>query len=596
MPHDFSCLDWQDRIKSGRSLVPRLPLDRDEAARAVEFYNMLPIPDIPGTPRLGDAGGAWFQEIVENLFGSFNATTGVRFIRELFLLVPKKNSKTTSAAALMLTALVRNRRPRAEFLLVAPTQAVTKIAFGQAVGMIEACPELLNSKLFHIQGHLSLITFLPTGSTLQIKSFDPKIMTGVKPSGILLDEIHVIATSPEADRVIGQMRGGIVSQPEAFFAMITTQSERPPSGVFRSELLKARGVRDGDIRLRNAQTLAVLYEFPPDVDWRDSSNWWMVTPNNGRSISVDRLIPDYEGAIVAGEEELRRWASQHLNIEIGLGLRSDRWVGAEYWEAAVDSEITSLDDILSRCDLVICGIDGGGLEDLLGLNILGREKKTRRWLSWSHAWAHRSVLERRQKEAPALLDFAAEGDLTIVEKVGDDVAQLVEYVSLVFEAGLLSEVAIDPMGVGMIVDALALIGVAGDEMIIGVSQGYKLQGSIKTAERKLADGSLVHVQSRMMNWVLGNAKTEPKGNAVMITKQAAGGKIDPLMAFFNSVSRMSAKTDEILGPSVYEEVAEKAKATAEVEPHSPAVSVYQRIAAQKPFKSDELSERHWGEV
>jgi hypothetical protein len=30
-----------------------------------------------------------------------------------------------------------------------------------------------------------------------------------------------------------------------------------------------------------------------------------------------------------GTGEIVRWASQHLNIEIGLALRSDRWVGAE---------------------------------------------------------------------------------------------------------------------------------------------------------------------------------------------------------------------------------------------------------------------------
>jgi phage terminase large subunit-like protein len=37
-----------------------------------------------------------------------------------------------------------------------------------------------------------------------------------------------------------------------------------------------------------------------------------------------------------GDEEVQRWASQHLNIEIGLGLKSDRWRGADYWEQAAE--------------------------------------------------------------------------------------------------------------------------------------------------------------------------------------------------------------------------------------------------------------------
>jgi len=43
-------------------------------------------------------------------FGS--VVDGNRMIREIFLLVPKKNSKTTNGAALMLTALLISKRPK----------------------------------------------------------------------------------------------------------------------------------------------------------------------------------------------------------------------------------------------------------------------------------------------------------------------------------------------------------------------------------------------------------------------------------------------------------------------------------------------------
>jgi phage terminase large subunit-like protein len=67
-----------------------------------------------------------------------------------------------------------------------------------------------------------------------------------------------------------------------------------------------------------------------------------------------------------------------------------------------------------------------------------------------------------------------------------------------------------------------------------------MTGSIKTAERKLAEGGLIHGGKPMMAWCVGNAKVEPRGNAVIITKQAAGtAKIDPLIALLNAVSLMS---------------------------------------------------------
>lgn len=65
-------------------------------------------------------------------------------------------------------------------------------------------------------------------------------------------------------------------------------------------------------------------------------------------------------------------------------------------------------------------------------------------------------------------------------------------------------------------------------------------GAVKTAERKVAAGDLVHGGSPLMAWCVGNARTELKGNALVVTKAVSGsGKIDPLMALFNAVALMS---------------------------------------------------------
>ena len=142
-----------------------------------------------------------------------------------------------------------------------------------------------------------------------------------------------------------------------------------------------------------------------------------------------------------------------------------------------------------------------------------------------------------------------------------DIGLIIDLVKRVDDAGILHSVGLDPFGVGAIVDALAEAGIGSEDdklahkgrmRVIGISQGWKLSGAIKTAERKLSDGTLVHANQALMDWCVGNARIEPKGNAITITKQASGtGKIDPLMALFNAVSLMSANPDADF--SIYEE-------------------------------------------
>jgi phage terminase large subunit-like protein len=550
---NFACPDWQDRIKSGRSLLPSLPLDPRRRDAAVELFNLIRLPDVPGRPTMKEACGPWFREIVGALHGSIDAS-GARRIREIFLLVPKKQGKSTLGAALMLTELILNKRPRAEFLIVAPSHAIALLSFGQIVGMVEANAGFAAN--IEIQNHLKKITNSKTGAALQVKSFDPAVLTGVRPSGVLIDELHVLDAVSQAGRIIGQLRGGLISQPEGFLAFITTQSERPPAGIFKAELTKARNIRDGVTK--SAAMLPVLYEFPESVAWRDPTNWASVTPNLGRSVHLPRLVEEFKTAEETGADELARWSSQHLNIEIGLQLRSDRWAGAEYWEAHGEPGLT-LDKILSRSEVVAIGIDGGGLDDLLGVAVIGRDKASGQWLAWAHAFAHEKVLETRKSEAQRLRDFERDGDLTIVSRMDVAFEAVAEIAARVDRAGNLASVGLDVHGIAPIVDALRDRNIEGDARVIGVSQGWKLTGTIKLAEVKLADGGLVHCGSAMMSWCVSNAKVEPKGNAVTITKQTAGtGKIDPLMALFNAVAILAQNPSG--GVSVYEAIALRAKA------------------------------------
>ena len=535
-----ACPDWADRLKSGRSIIPA-PIFPGEADRALAVFRELKIVDAPGSPTIGEACAPWVFDLAASIFGAYDAETGRRLITEWFVLIPKKNSKSTIAAAVMMTALILNWRQSAEFTALAPTIEVAGNAFSPARDMVKHDEDL--DALLQVQTHVRTITHRESGATLKVVAADSNTVGGKKSVGTLVDELWLFGKQSNAENMLREAIGGLASRPEGFVIYLTTQSDDPPAGVFKQKLQYARDVRDG--KIHDPRFVPVIFEHPPEMVERKEhllrENLALVNPNLGYSVDREFLDREYTKAQQGGEESFRGFLAKHGNVEIGMSLRSDRWAGADFWESQARG--VALSDILARCDVVDIGIDGGGLDDLLGFSVVGRDPESREWMAWHRAWAHPSVLERRKSEASRFRDFAKDGDLILVDRVGDDVEQVAQIAAEIEQAGLLDKVGIDPAGVGGILDALVQAGIP-QEKIVGVSQGWRLGGAIKTAERRLAEGGLVHDGSAMMSWCVGNAKVEPKGNSILITKQASGfAKIDPLMALFNAVSLMSLNPD-----------------------------------------------------
>lgn len=537
-----SCTDWADRIRSGQSIIPA-PIFPDQAEHALNIFKQLRIVDATGSPTFGESCAEWVFDLVRSIFGAYDAESGRRLITEWFILIPKKNSKSTIAAGIMMTAIILNWRQSAEFSVLAPTVEVANNAFAPARDMVQKDDEL--DVLMHVQGHIKTITHRESGAALKVLAADQNTVGGKKSVGTLVDELHLFGKMASAENMFREALGGLASRPEGFVIWLTTQSDEPPAGIFKQKLDYARDVRDG--KIIDPAFVPIIFEHPPEMvengDCLKLENMAMVNPNMGYSVDQSYLEREFKKAELAGGDSFRGFLAKHANVEIGMNLRSDRWAGADFWESQAKAPGITLDELLDQSEVVDIGIDGGGLDDLLGVAVIGRDTETREWLTWTHAWAHPSVLGRRKDVASRLQDFARDGDLTLVKQIGDDVAEVASICALVEARGLLDKIGCDPAGLGGIIDALAEAELP-EEKIIGVSQGWKLTGAIKTAERKLAEGVLVHGGQALMSWCCGNAKVEPRGNAVIITKQAAGSaKIDPLMALFNAITLMSLNPD-----------------------------------------------------
>lgn len=539
-----ACPNWEERIVAKKSLMPCEPLFPEVADVAERIFKELILVDVMGSPKMGEVTLPWVIEFVRAIFGAYDPEQKKRLIREFFLLISKKNTKSTIAAGVMMVALILNDRMSAELIILAPTKEVADNSFNPIRDFIKADPEL--QEMFNISEHTKTVTHLGTNATLKVIAAESNAAAGKKASIILIDEVWLFGKRSNAESMFREAKGGLASRPEGCVIYLSTMSDETPCGVFKQLLDYARDIRDG-VKV-NPQFLPLIYEFP---EWMleagehlKPENFYVTNPNLGASVDLDYLINEFEKVKDAGEESLRDFLAKHLNVPIGLNLRANRWAGAEYWLQQARDTIT-FDRLIEKSELIELGIDGGGLDDLLGFSVLGRLKGNPRiWWKWNHAWCNEIAVERRKENASKYADFVREGSLTIVERVGDDIDQLAAMAKKVFDSGKLDKIGLDPLGLGGLLDGLLDAGIP-EEKLVAVPQGLKLMGYILTMERKLAEGNLYHAGQDLMTWCAGNARVVMKGNGMMISKQESGvAKIDPLIADFNAVALMSMNPEQ----------------------------------------------------
>lgn len=566
-----ACPDWEARIVKGESLIPFTPLFPEEASHALAVFKALKIADLPHVvdpvtgerraPTFGETCEEWVFDFVEAIFGAYDHSQSKRLIREFFLLISKKNGKSTIAAGIMVTALIVNWRHSAILLLLAPTLEVAKNAWEPARDIVFADDEL--KALLHVQEHIRTITHRTYNAKLCVVAADTDTLGGMKAGFVFVDELWIFGKRPKSDAMLREATGGLVSRDEGFVIWASTQSDEPPAGVFKEKLGYFRDVRDGQIA--DPTSLAVIYEFPKAMveakAYLNPDNFWITNPNIGRSVSQEWLEQELVKVQRGEGGSLQTFLSKHLNVEIGLNLRGDRWEGADRWLASADPDrkgmtpVASLANLFERSEVVSIGGDGGGLDDLFGAAVIGRERDTRRWLSWAKAWAHDDVLERRKEIAPRLLDFQKEGWLEVCDDPDKPYHDFAQIVVQARELGLLPAefgVGVDHLGAPQLIDIMALYGIE-TPLLWSVAQGFKLAPAIWSIPMKLKGGSFLHDGSEMMDWVVSNAKCELRGGAVVINKATSGrGKIDPLVAVFNAAMGMAMNPSAVSGRSFWE--------------------------------------------
>jgi phage terminase large subunit-like protein len=218
-----SCSFCQSPVKSGKRLKDGKLLCR--ACEVCIFFEtrLTLTADFAGKPfRLMP----WVREILRDLFGTLD-DEGKRQYRDIYLEVPKKNTKTTLCAGLVVYRLASVETTGAEIYSAATTKDQAGQVFRAAAQMVRANPAL--SSRFKILASTKRILRKDDPSSFYASlSADGDIHDGIQPCFVVRDELHRWKThrALELNEVLER---GMITRRESMVIDITTAGVKDES-------------------------------------------------------------------------------------------------------------------------------------------------------------------------------------------------------------------------------------------------------------------------------------------------------------------------------------------------------------------------------
>lgn len=350
---------------------PSFPFKFDEAKaeRACKFVSLLP--HVKGkwaakAERIDPAG--WQCFVVGSIFGWVRKDDGRRRFSEAYIFLPRKNGKSTLAAAIGLYMLTADREFGAEVYSGATTERQAWEVFRPAKTMALKTPELCYR--FGVEVRAKSLYRPEDGGRMEPVIGKPG--DGSSPSCAILDEYHEHETNDQYETMVTGM--GAREQP---LMLIITTAGTNLSGPCHARHEYAQQVLKGE--LTDEAFFAIIYTIDEDVDeWDTIEAAQKANPNFGISIFPDRV----ERALTTARQSpylQTAYKTKHLNI--WCGARTP-WIDELEFAMAPDpGERERMRG--RRC---FAGLDLGTTDDLSALIELYPPEDDDLWRAFARFW------------------------------------------------------------------------------------------------------------------------------------------------------------------------------------------------------------------
>ena len=477
----------------------------------------------------------WQRDLVEALYGVMR-DDGLRRYRTAYVEVPRKNGKSSLAAALALYHLIADGEAGAEVYLGAVDRDQASIVFGIAADMVRQSPAM--SKRLQIVPSTRRIVDARTSSVLRVIASDAAGSHGFNASCVIADEVHAWPSRELWD--VLQTSMGARRQP----LMIGITTAGFESNTLGGQLHEyAERVRDGVVD--DPSFLPVLYGAEPNEPWDDPAVWRKANPSLGVTITEEYLagecarakaVPAYESAF--RRLHLCQWVNQET-----------RYLPMEAWSDCAGG--VTFADLETELDGEVCygGLDLSATTDMTAL-VLVFPRGGGDYDVVPRFWLPAEDIKRRSERDRVPYDvWARQGLLTLTPGNVVDYAHVRAEVNALARRYVVGGISYDRWAATQLVQELMADGID----MAPMSQGMASMAAPTSALLGLTLGrKLRHANHPILRWQADNLVviSDAAGN-VRPAKHKARQRIDGIVALVMGIDRASRNAGA--GASVYEE-------------------------------------------
>lgn len=374
-------LDWMDRDD--------IYFDAEDVDKKIKFVSKFKLTESPftGQPFILLPYQQW---IFANIFGfkyiKDGEKTDNRVIKNVLLLMARKQGKTQLAAALMLATLVMDNKTSVTGYTIANSGEQASLAFKHITDLCESVDP--KQKIFY-RGKARIIKNIEipvTKSRIRVLNSDTSKLDGLNPQIFIQDEAHAAKSTD----IWGVMKTGMGTRHNGLAICISTTGWLIGDDYpLYSQWNACKKILEGAVE--DDSWFPALYQVDPDDDWKDETVWKKACPSLGVTMSIDSLRADFQNALTNPTMEIQ-FKTKQLNMWVQT---STTWLTMEELkEVTQPFELTDFDP---EDDYCYVGVDIAERSDLCVLSTLV-DKDGKKWFKAFPFICERALERSKNKE------------------------------------------------------------------------------------------------------------------------------------------------------------------------------------------------------